>query len=238
MKIPPSLYKTIADYQETNLQSALRQNAKLIDEVIQQLQEVFGPPIEVQQAVQKLMANMPPSIVSHTLQDQRHPTYLKKISHTLQDQKRKPIVIDVTPTQTDKKHKKLKRKINELEAENKALREVILMLTQQKHDEPSNKIAKQDKIINDLNKQVEKLQNELLQVGEQGLTPNSKSTISKLLYALMTEHGYTLDGTTKGNLNDILLNLTHKHKVGIAKETVANWLEYLNDKYYYNQKDK
>lgn len=87
-------------------------------------------------------------------------------------------------------------------------------------------------------KELESTQNAGVNDEEKELTANSKKAISKLLYALMAEHGYLLDGTTKGNLNDVLLNLAKKHNAEISKDTVANWLEYLNDKYYYNQKGK
>lgn len=67
------------------------------------------------------------------------------------------------------------------------------------------------------------------------LSGNSKKAISKLLYALMKEHGYHLDGAVKGALNETLENLTIRHGVSMADETIKKWLEYLNDKYYYQK---
>lgn len=110
--------------------------------------------------------------------------------------------------------------------------------TEQTKDEQITTLQQQLQKAQARIKELESTQNAGVNDEEKELTANSKKAISKLLYALMAEHGYLLDGTTKGNLNDVLLNLAKKHNAEISKDTVANWLEYLNDKYYYNQKGK
>ncbi len=61
------------------------------------------------------------------------------------------------------------------------------------------------------------------------LPNNSIKAVTKLLYALLKEHGYTLDGAKKGATNEQLLNLTQSHNVGINRATIATWLERVND---------
>lgn len=73
------------------------------------------------------------------------------------------------------------------------------------------------------------------QSDEKELTANSKNSVSKLLYALMMNGGFELDGTRKGNLNDRLVSLTKEKGVPVTENFISNWLEYLNDKYYFKK---
>lgn len=70
--------------------------------------------------------------------------------------------------------------------------------------------------INDIDRQ---LQDEL--------TPKTQKAITKLLYALLVEHGYEL-GAKKGNTNDILQSLTKKHGVELSREFIATQLDKVN----------
>lgn len=65
------------------------------------------------------------------------------------------------------------------------------------------------------------------------LTGTSKKAVTKLLYALLCEHKYTIDGTTtKGKTNQTLESLTITHNVGVSRETIASWLAEINTLYY------
>lgn len=66
------------------------------------------------------------------------------------------------------------------------------------------------------------------QSGDKELTAISKKAVTKLLYALLKEHKYEL-GAKKGTTNDILENLTAKHGVKITRETIAKWLDEVNN---------
>ena len=69
------------------------------------------------------------------------------------------------------------------------------------------------------------------------LTGTSKKAVTKLLYALLLEHNYSIDGTTtKGATNQILENLTKSHNVGISRQTIANWLSEINTLHYNKNK--
>lgn len=70
---------------------------------------------------------------------------------------------------------------------------------------------------------------------DQELRPNSKNTVSKLLYALMMQANFELDGTKQGNLNDRLVSLANEKGVPVNGKFIASWLEYLNDKYYFTK---
>lgn len=64
---------------------------------------------------------------------------------------------------------------------------------------------------------------------DEELPPNSKKAVAKLLYALLLESGYTIDGTKKGANNEALQSLTASHDVSIHRDTIAKWLEAVND---------
>lgn len=68
------------------------------------------------------------------------------------------------------------------------------------------------------------------------LTGTSKKAATRLLYALLREHNYSIDGTTKGATNQILENLTTRHDVGISRQTIANWLAEINTLHYNKNK--
>lgn len=59
------------------------------------------------------------------------------------------------------------------------------------------------------------------------LSPKTQKAITKLLYALLVEHGYEL-GAKKGNTNDILQSLTQKHGVELSREFIATQLDKVN----------
>lgn len=83
-----------------------------------------------------------------------------------------------------------------------------------------------------LKKQKETLQNQINSIDSQldnkELTANSQTAVAKLLYALLKEHNYEL-GTTKGATNDTLFNLCESHNVKLSRETIAKWLDKVND---------
>lgn len=64
---------------------------------------------------------------------------------------------------------------------------------------------------------------------DEELPPNSKKAVAKLLYALLLEHKYTLNGAVKGATNSQLENLTKSHGVPMGRQTIANWLKAVND---------
>lgn len=68
------------------------------------------------------------------------------------------------------------------------------------------------------------------------LTGTSKKAVTKLLYALLREHNYSIDGTIKGATNQALENLTTSHHVPIARETIASWLTEINTLYHNKNK--
>lgn len=68
------------------------------------------------------------------------------------------------------------------------------------------------------------------------LTGASKKAVTRLLYALLREHNYSIDGTTKGATNHALENLTTRHDVGISRQTIANWLAEINTLHYNKNK--
>lgn len=86
-----------------------------------------------------------------------------------------------------------------------------------------------------LQQQKDNLQRQINAIDSQfdELPANSKNSASKLLYALMMNGGFELDGTKKGNLNDRLVSLTKEKGVPVTENFISNWLEYLNDKYYF-----
>lgn len=105
-------------------------------------------------------------------------------------------------------------------------------------------VSEQAQTINNLQQQNSKLQNRTAELESQlasqsendkELAPNSKQAISKLLYALMMNGGFELNGTIKGNLNEWLVNLTAEHGAPVTEQFVADWLRYLNEKYYSNK---
>lgn len=94
-----------------------------------------------------------------------------------------------------------------------------------------------------LNRELKK-ENELLRIEnehlkskniDKELTYKSQNSISRLLYALMENGDFQLDGTKKGNLNDRLVSLTKEKGVPVTEKFIADWLEYLNDKYYFKK---
>lgn len=66
------------------------------------------------------------------------------------------------------------------------------------------------------------------QLNDKELSPTSQKSVAKLLYALLKEHNYEL-GAIKGVTNDILFNLCEKHNVKSSRETIAKWLDRVND---------
>ncbi|MGP1606835.1 MAG: hypothetical protein ACTTGU_01590 [Moraxella sp.] len=98
-------------------------------------------------------------------------------------------------------------------------------ITELKQD-ASNK----DDEITHLQAHIEKLNNQLQETGE-SLNANSQKTISKLLYALLREHGYVKDkdNARKGAINDQLRNLTERYNVPISREAIAKWLDCINE---------
>lgn len=82
---------------------------------------------------------------------------------------------------------------------------------------------------------ITELENIIGQLDDKELTANSKNSVSKLLYALMENGDFQLDGTKKGNLNDRLVSLTKEKGVPVTEKFIADWLEYLNDKYYFKK---
>lgn len=60
------------------------------------------------------------------------------------------------------------------------------------------------------------------------LTGTSKKAVTKLLYALLREHKYNLNGTIKGAINSTLENLTEQHGVPVARDTLGKWLDEIN----------
>lgn len=95
----------------------------------------------------------------------------------------------------------------------------------------------QTETISELQNRIAELESQLASQSENDkeLAPNSKQAISKLLYALMMNGGFELNGTIKGNLNEWLVNLTAEHGVPVTEQFVADWLRYLNEKYYSNK---
>ncbi|WP_435931850.1 hypothetical protein ACSF86_01120 [Moraxella bovoculi] len=110
----------------------------------------------------------------------------------------------------------------------KALKNKIAELEQQ--------LQAKDSIIGALsshNQSLVEMQN--ASMDDQELRPNSKNTVSKLLYALMMQADFELDGTKQGNLNDRLVSLTKEYGVPVNGKFITSWLEYLNDKYYFTK---
>ena len=60
------------------------------------------------------------------------------------------------------------------------------------------------------------------------LHTTEQNAVTKLLYALFSEHNYDLNGAKRGATNDQLVNLTNRHKAGVNKDTIAKWLERAN----------
>lgn len=91
----------------------------------------------------------------------------------------------------------------------------------------------------DLQQENERLQARIAELESQSddkeLTDKSKDAISKLVYALMMNSDFQLDGTKKGNLNNRLVSLTNEKGVPVTEKFIADWLEYLNDKYYFKK---
>lgn len=85
-------------------------------------------------------------------------------------------------------------------------------------------ILEKDKIIENLIKAIPNNS----QLDNKELTATSQKSVTKLLYALLKEHNYEL-GATKGATNDTLFNLCESHNAKLSRETIAKWLDKVND---------
>lgn len=111
----------------------------------------------------------------------------------------------------------LQTPITELESE----------LKQAKDDEIAKlqtQLKAKDERIAELERQLDKRSTP----ADMELTGTSKKAVTKLLYALLLEHNYSIDGTTKGATNNTLENLTTRYNVPITRETIAKWLNEIN----------
>lgn len=102
-------------------------------------------------------------------------------------------------------------------------------------DKKSKQLQAKDDIIAEQAKLIAELQANQGAGIDDELKPNSKNTISKLLYALMADGGFDLDGKKQGNLNDRLVSLTNEKGCSVNEKFIASWLEHLNDKYYFTK---
>lgn len=73
--------------------------------------------------------------------------------------------------------------------------------------------------------QVESLAPKAMPADNDEMKGNEKTAVTKLIYALMLEAKIPIDGKRKGATNEQLVNLTKSHKVEVARETIANWLD-------------
>ena len=57
------------------------------------------------------------------------------------------------------------------------------------------------------------------------LAPNSQAGVARMLYAILTEHGYDLSPTKgKGVANDMIVNAANNHGTSVTRNFVADWL--------------
>ena len=99
-------------------------------------------------------------------------------------------------------------------------------------------LEQKEQEINELQAKINQLQATATPANDDvELTGTRKKAVTKLLYALLREHNYSIDGTTtKGATNQILENLTINHNVGVSRETIANWLAEINTLHYNTNK--
>lgn len=165
------------------------------------------------------------------------------------------------PSNTGKSKKELKNEIKDLKKENNELKNRLITVMEMAFglsEKPATAIEYRPKSSNELqekNDEIASLKAQLEQKEQENdklqakidqlqatatpanddieLTGTSKKAVTKLLYALLCEHKYTIDGTTtKGKTNQTLESLTITHNVGVSRETIASWLAEINTLYY------
>ena len=84
--------------------------------------------------------------------------------------------------------------------------------------------------IENLEKEIAKLKSQLeLQTitvaNDKELASNSQSGVARMLYAILTEHGYDLSPPKgKGLANDLIVTASENHGTPVTRNFVANWL--------------
>lgn len=113
----------------------------------------------------------------------------------------------------------LTAKLDALTVENERLQQSLMRAEQNNKEQK----AKDERIA-----ELERQLNERSTPADMELTGTSKKAVTKLLYALLLEHNYSIDGTTKGATNNTLENLTTRYNVPITREIIAKWLNEIN----------